>query len=273
MKKRLLRFTLSVFALSALVFSFSSCLGDSDSSYELNNNFVYVNTSDLYTYGVNSGQMAVSSEGIRSMNKGDCAIVSFKVSTSSGGSSGIFEAEEMTISQKFYSRDQASVVPAAVPDPTENTVYVKTLGFSDGTAYNFMGDRWLFNVTYEAERTAEFLPQFFYDANNQIETVGGEEVELKPNQVILDVNFTKNAVSGEKEQKSEYFVGNLHGLKNYYRADYTTTDAEVYDSSTGRKAVPVYIKFRYYKPGEETPTYLGSSWTTYCIVFYEGEEL
>jgi len=278
MKKTLLKLTLSVFALSAVVFSLSSCLGDSDSSYELSNDFVYINTSDIYTYAVNtSGNMMVTGDAIRAMTKGDCAIISYKINTGNANAAGIFEAENLQVIEKFFNRDQATIERLSVPSVIENPVYPKTLSVSKATSGNYMGDRWLFSISYDDENDSKFVPQFYYDESNQIEIVNGEEVDIteKKNQVILDVRFTKKNIntSDQKTAKTESFVANLHDLKRMFtNLDYSASDAVEYEA--GKKAVPVYVKFRYYKPGEENPTYLGSSWTSsgYYIYFFQGED-
>lgn len=276
MKKRLLKLTLSMSAILTLISSFSSCLGDSDSSFELSNNFVYIASDDIREYAINTNQIMVSSEGLRSkLSAGDCAIISFKVNTGSA-SSGIYEAENLQIVDEFYRMDQATVNPMA-PNPSPMyPVYPKTLKINSATPGDFMGDRWLFAINYEDESDSKFVPEFYYDANNQFETVSGEseQVALKANQVILDVRFVKkNYNTGSKSDKTESFVANLSGLKTYYtKVDYNAADAVEYDS--GLKAVPVYIKFRYYTDPTKDPVYLGSAWNQqngYYVYFFQGK--
>lgn len=276
MKKRLLKLTLSISAMSALMLSFSSCLGDSDSSFELSNNFVYITSDDIRQYAINTNQIMVSSESLRNrLSVGDCAIISFKVNTGSA-SSGIYEAENLQITDEFHKIDQATISPMA-PDPTpQYPVFPKTLKINSATPGDFMGDRWLFSINYEDENDSKFVPEFYYDDNNQFETSGeGEQVALKANQVIIDVRFVKkNLNTGSKTNKTESFVANLSGLKTYYssKVDYQADDAVEYEA--GLKAVPVYIKFRYYTDPTKDPVYLGSAWNQqngYYVYFFQGK--
>jgi hypothetical protein len=277
MKKRLLKLTLSAFAMLAFVFSFSSCLGDSDSEYEMTNDFVYINYDEsVGMYAINSSGVTMTSDKIKSYSQGDCAVLSYKIKT--GSTSGnLFLAENVSEVDRFARADQAQLISRTVPGTIEHQVYPTTLRLYQSTfvPYNYMGDRWAFNLTYNDEANSGFVPTFYYDESAQFEKdSSGQETALKANQVIIDVRFTKyNYNTGEAKAKEEKFVANLNALRTYYagKVDYTTSDAGEYEA--GKKAVPVYIKFRYQTDPAKDPVYLGSSWTSQSgscfMIFYE----
>ncbi len=277
MKKRLLKLTLSAIVMLSLVFSFSSCLGDSDSEYEMTNDLVYINYDETAgMYAINSSGVTMTSDKIKTYSQGDCAILSYKIKTGSTTGS-LFLAENVSESDYFSRVEQAQLVSRTVPATIENQVYPTTLRLYQSTfvPYNYMGDRWAFNLTYNDVASSGFVPAFYYDESAQFEKdSSGQETALKANQVIIDVRFTKyNNNEGEAKAKEERFIANLSALRTYYasKVDYTTSDAGEYES--GKKAVPVYIKFRYQTDPTKDPVYLGSSWTSQSgscfMIFYE----
>lgn len=272
MKKKLFKLTLSAFAMLTLVFSFSSCLGDSDTTYERTNEFVYIDqASSVGLYSISADLIYATSDAIKALSQGDCAIINYKFNTSQT-SNGVFLAENTQVVERFPSASQPSISPVS-PPTMENRVYPSSLKiYRQFVGQEYMGNRWPFVISYTEEGSSGFRPYFYYDASNQFETnTSGDEVELGANQVIIDVRFTKeNPGTGTSTQaKEEKFVANLSNLKLYY----TTSNGLDYSASgggtdgAGNRYVPVTIKFRYQtEPGKDA--YLGSTWSVSSGAFY-----
>lgn len=271
MKKKLFKLTLSAFAMLTLVFSFSSCLGDSDTTYERSNEFVYIDqASSVGLYSISADGIYATSDAIKALSKGDCAIINYKFNTNQT-SSGVFLAENTQIVEQFPATSQPSISPVS-PPTLENQLYAKSLKiYKQFVGQDYMGNRWPFVISYNEEGDSGFRPYFYFDANNQFETnTSGDEVELGANQVIIDVRFTKDTPgTGTPQAKEEKFVANLSNLKVYYTSanglDYTASDGGT--DGAGNRYVPVTIKFRYQtEPGKDA--YLGSTWSANSGAFY-----
>jgi len=217
------------------VASLSSCLGDSESSYEGQNEFAFIKSSEYGKYAVT--KMAyVQHEDIADLSAGDCVIASYKLNLDNVTSSGYYQANYFDISQTFSRDSQIKAIDAetdTVP-VLQNAFTVVNVAAYNPYQINF-GDRWLMLFTFKAlENEPNPTITFEYDSEMQVE-LDGTNVKDK-SEKIVDIRLKRNMQggTGSEKSKSMYAVVDFSYLRNLFESDMSSDDV-------------VYPRFRYHK--------------------------
>jgi hypothetical protein len=236
MNKKSLKFICGTL-LSVLLFS--SCLGDGENSRQSGVEFAYITSANSVPVAKTSTGMMVTSQEISLLPQGSCYLISYKVSSTSGSTNGVMNAENVTISQDPVSQ---SYLSNSVPVVRLDSLPVKEFYVSAFYPDNFLGDRWLFSGTTSLKQGESIRAEFYYDVKNQKEN----GVALKDNQVILDVRFIRTNVSTDitalDRDQSFLVVGDLGSL----RASFPLVNPS-------NQKTNLIIKFRYHRYQKDAP--------------------
>lgn len=292
MKKRLLNFTpfLTVAAIAA--FSLSSCLGDSESTQEFQDDFVYINQEsggvNSTLYAINAyGQAPFTFNGIGTEYRaGDCLKVSYKVS-SNNMSGNIFIAENLDV-RKVYRKANFSQIsvqygnveasnndPLLYPkDPKIGGVFKRDAGTYD----LFTDNRWRFafeSSNDNNDQIARFKAEFYYnpspEAQKEPDPINASSmIPVGENRIIIDVRFYDMSSQPTGIGTTKDFACDFSEIKRYYTPNYTLPDAST--TQDNKKVVPVYFKFRFSaidRDNKIVTRYLGDTWNAFPLLFVE----
>lgn len=277
MEKKVSKTVFLTFVAAAIsLLAFSSCLGDSESSNEFPNDFVYITRSSDFSsnYGINSTRWCkITFDGINALDKGDCVRMSYKIN-SNNTSGNLYNAENVT-QHKVYTKKDGSQVELGIgqnrPDQSDIEV-LGTLQVNLAVSDETLGDRWLFSFK-RADNTGsidkKYIPRLFYDKDEQTEIdSNGQSKPVGANQAIIDVRFYDGEGSSSSSGigiTSQDFVCDF----SRFRFNYTPDFSNAQDNGGNTKYVYVVLKFRY-KDADGKIKYLGNwSNTGYAMAFFK----
>lgn len=283
MKKNLFKVSLILSTISLL---FSSCLGDTDSTYEASNDFTYVkrNSSDGVVYAslfAYAGLFATS-PAIADLNPGSCYFMSYKLSTSN--TQGAYYVAELVANPVPIPQSQGVLVlneGESLPSQ-QNEIYPTSLAVSKGAPGEFLfEDRWLCSAKFKKALNDEISIKLYFDPNNQFEDLE----KTKPvgaNKMILDIALVKNYPSTQEETVQDYsFVANMSGMRSYIEniiMGSVTTSKPTIEMSEQDEAYVQY-RFRYKKEssnvaeGYEVKLYPENSWSDNIRLYFNKQEM
>lgn len=216
---------LSISFVSALMLT--SCLGDSEMKIGNDESFAY--------YGIWGDEIRPSlntSEGYRlqySGNQivpGDCAVVGYTIVNPTAG---INVDENLTV-KKVYSEDNQNEVNIVPELETNGDIYPTSFAVARFAYNDYLGDRWLMNMTTSSDLAAsDVYVKFYYDKSRQVlpTKLGEYDVPdpdsyepVKKNQVVIDVRVFKDKGEGSaaevevgKDKMRQSFVANFNDLR------------------------------------------------------------
>ncbi len=177
---------LTVIVVAALL---SSCLGDEDNKIEVKTpTFSYVRDYNGSLVAAVSGinMYIVSNTLSNTASHGDCVFLTY-TTQHGASSSGIYGAEIKTISDPI---EQEPIEKVTQIPTLENQVYPSTMSVKTYSPDSFLGDRWLFNGSFELKDEEIVVPRFYYNTENQIEIDSNKNpVTIGKNCGIIDVRF------------------------------------------------------------------------------------
>lgn len=251
MKTTALKWICSALFLPLLL---SSCLGDGDSSYTVENDFGYVSTLEVEglgyikcaaVYGGGYG-LYISNDDIKGLQENECYRMNYVIPDMSNTSYGIHSANTMGTASFKQIPQYAAKVVAYIPENETKAFYLTDSGFavSMRSPNDFFGNRWAFEYRGVMKEGDDIRPYFYFDESNQREYINGDWQPLASNRMIIDVRFEKESegIGTAKVDKKE-IVGNLSEIKSYFEGSVD------FGSSN---AVYVGIKFRYIRKSSET---------------------
>lgn len=249
-----------LFSLLSIPLLFSSCLGDDNNNASSTYNTDLAFTQVDATYGIYAGTSYgyfITSPEIQAASLNKCYIIGYTVSSSGATSSGVYNAESVTLKEGPFT---ATSLKATVPPTDDNSIPVSSFSLSYGNPIKtYLQDNWLFTTTLKKTTGENVRAEFFYDRNNQIEN--GEPIGK--NKVIIDVRIYKDGEGiGTETNTASYVAGNFSGLRNWLDVDYDTSATYTF----------VFVKFRYQKidtEGKITTESIGS-WTLGNGAYYMG---
>lgn len=241
------------FALSAMVLLLSSCLGDNNSTYEGTNDFVYITTSDSYQkYAVSSEYIGLgfTGEAIQSALSERCYFASYKLSTSDMATGGqIFNAQDLYLDKVIpQSYDVQFATPPTTGTIIDSEIFLHKFGVQRYHTSSLLGDKWLLSININRNEGEEVNAYLYYDSMNQY--TDAAQTPLTANKIVLDILFTKNALSGEEGDKTDYFyVADLDRIRTSYSQLLNASGESVlsFIEESGVKYAPLQIIFRYKK--------------------------
>lgn len=247
MKVAFIKLISSIFITALLM---TSCLGDSDNSYQIDRTFAYVTNVDGVKVACTDIGYVNSAVGMENMMDGQCYFVGFKI-TNTNSSTGIYSAEYMNVldngaidqSRLSDGKPYYNIDPITQNDSIQIASMRLAAYYPAKELYN---DRWLFSFSipnmYEDDEVDAY---FYYDPTNQVNEKG-ETIGISDNKIVIDVRFIKKEGSGAgtSRTKEYFYVGNLSSMRSY--------EPKYNDKGTAGVAV----KFRYVIPrsGETPPT-------------------
>lgn len=278
MKKNLFKASL---LLSSFALLFSSCLGDTDSTYEATNDFAYVRTNPedgvryatLFAY---LGLFTTSTE-IQGLKDGSCYFLSYKLSTAN--MHGNYFAAELNANPiPIPQSDRVLILEEGELVPTQqNEIYPSVLGISKGSPVGSMfEDRWLCSAKFKKALNDEISIKLYFDPSNQFEDLE----KTKPvgaNKMILDIVLVKNYPSTQEETVQDYsFVANMSDMRSYIEdliKGGVTASVPSVELSEQNEAMVQY-RFRYKKESEkaaegyEIKLYPENSWSDNVRLYF-----
>lgn len=275
MKKNLLKsIYLTVFA-ALLSCTFSSCLGDSESSREFPNDFVYITVGNDYVtkYGINyTGWCRITYDGINNLRQGDCVRMSYKIN-SNNISNSLYNAENVTL-HKVYTKSDGSQIDLYIGKNWSTPVDIEVPGtfhVNFATADQTLGDRWLFSFkrtdnTGSIEK--KYVPRFYYDSSESAQTetdANNQSTPVGVNRAIIDVRFYEGEGGANPSGvgiTSGDFVCDFSNFRNTYKPDFTNAQ-----ESQGKLYIPVVFKFRY-KDADGKLKYIGNWQNTGYVMYF-----
>ncbi|GAB6013092.1 hypothetical protein [Viscerimonas tarda] len=198
----------------AVALMFTSCLGESENSRTAKGEFVYITTINnakvaAFSYGY------LSSDALAGLSDNDCALIDYKVNFN--------QSNNFTYRPDFLNIDPVNTFPARnqfTATITEQDVYenmTKNDAFENVAINAFwpdehLGDRWLFEYTYQKYGEEE-APEFrvYYNPNTQ----DGED--LNKGIVTLDCIFARtggSSVGITPQRETTKAVVNFKHLRN-----------------------------------------------------------
>jgi len=276
-----MRITKLLFSIVTLGVILSSCLGSDDNTIEVKTpTFAYIqsynNSLIAAVAGINN--MYITSKTLSySASHDDCVFVTFK--TQHGATSnGIYGVEITSITEPLL---QEPIVKVSEMPVLENQVYPTSFSVKTFHPQIFLGDRWLFNATFNLKDEEIVEPRFFYNTDNQIEyDYEGNPRPVDKNQGIIDVRFViVNPNENEETTKKTVIRNDIVGDFSNLRVDkFLPLD----EKPTSSVSVNFPLKFRYTKlsfdsRGDEIlQTEIIGSWntstsTSYGITFVANE--
>lgn len=264
MKKMILKIFLPVFSIILL---FSSCLGDSETTFEQSRSFSYIGTYDGVQYAATASGYKITSDVIKGqLTAGQCYYLSFKLGSGSASSNGIYNADMSGTPELIKASAFSLSAPPTTPPANSDSLYVNVFNVGNRSPVDYYGDRWHFAYTWQKRGDETSVAQFFYDKTNQIDADGTEintsTSSERENKAIIDVYLTKTNLdeNGVAQSDTKETVANLSTFKATFNANPDSEKDIVTDGST--KYVRVAIKFRYWAINATTKLkeqkYLGS---------------
>ncbi len=227
--------------ISTVVLLMSSCLGDSDSSIQIDRDFAYITTVDGIKCAATSSGYIVDQAGdvVSGLTTGKCYWIAYKITGSS--SSNIYQAEYVNVLENGKSLPQENLIPRVpysnVTEAQRNdSIIAMSMSVGGGFASDYWGDNWLINFSVPLKEDEKVITYFYYDADNQDKDESGK---VEKNRIIVDVRFiktNKNPENVNTSNKPLSAIGNLNYIRNFYQPDYD-----------GKEFVDVPMKFRYQK--------------------------
>lgn len=283
MKKNLFKASL---ILSTITLLFSSCLGDTDSTYEASNDFVYVNTNpsdgvvyaSLYAY---AGLFATSPE-IANLRPGNCYSLSYKLTTNN--TQGAYYIAELTAapvpipqSNGVLFLNEGETLPSQ-----QNEIYPTSLGVSKGYPGEFLfEDRWLCSAKFKKALNDEISIMLYYDPNNQFEDLKKEK-PVGANKMIFDLVLVRNYPSTQEQTVQDYaFVSNMSGMRSYVEDIImgAVTPSNPTIEMAEQDEVYVQYRFRYKQDSADSAEgyvvklYPENSWSDNIRLYFNKEEI
>lgn len=229
----------------------TSCLGDSDTTATLGNDFIYIGYSDGTKYAMTSIGMVVADELTNSekLSIGDCAFVALKINTDNKVGN-MYKAEYFSIDDDKIFRNGSQI------QPQEGRVFRDTLA-SDKmffkeiikhqclmSPYTLWGNRVFFTYTY-TKRKSEIDPVLVvtYSPDQQKDLSGNE---LKEGECVLDFELKRQGDAGtgvDFEKVTKSVVINLSAFRNEVRKRAKAVDG-------ADKTATLDIYFRLFKEKE-----------------------
>jgi|GEM_PF-2676434 len=227
--------------------TFSSCLGDNESTSSQDNAYCIIGSEGGINYAKLYYLELTNKDRFKDYESGDVMLLNYKINYSSiitipGTSTQIFEAEYAAPSSENYvfkKSEHLNVNYGNVDLESKNPNIFTSFSLEGNghRASKYFSDRWLINyqAKYTKEQTATI--ELFYDEEQQFDADGKE---LPENTYIVDVKLnisgTPNS-SSEATNKEQYVVANMNRLRT------TLHPAEINDENI----TYVKILFRYFK--------------------------
>jgi len=229
-------------ALASIVL-LTSCLGDSENSYE-GTVFVFIKKDKSYNLYAQSIYGGLYHENVSTLSEGDCAFVNMKILTDNKTSSGGYYAEKFDITVKYPYANQ--VVPVIQKNSVDTTAlesnklaFINFNANSSGT-YNAVYDDDPFGRRRTMDFTCKMGPdevspkiELYYDSEAQYDLYGKP---IADNERIIDIRMRRigDEVSEDNQTSKQVSVAvnyqALHPILESFKDD--------------EKAV--YLRFRYH---------------------------
>lgn len=246
-----------LYLMSAALLSttLSSCLGNSESTYENQNEFSIVKIDDNSgaKYALTASNLYVNSDDINKYDQGDVLLLNYKVNFDNYLTEYILKADYAAPAGEnstFRNASQKTVQIGDVDLSSDNNPNAFTSLGLTGVGHTTAGslaflNRWLFIYQAKIADGQAMSLDLFFDINKQYDESGND---LPENTYILDakLNITGTPNTGaESTNKENRTVFNLTNIKHQLTPDVVDEDGVV-----------VKIRFRYYKSdNSEKPTY------------------
>ena len=210
MKKAFLKISLSLTAIALL---FASCLGDNESSFEVQNDFSYVTTD---SYGIKYAAVwqqlvGITSPEISNLSNG-CYEISYKITQTSATSSGYYAAE-VTSTKRIPTNTGDLHLLYAAPTTVTNELYSTSFAVKQFSPYSLLGDNWWYSVTSKIADGERVHADFYYDPTNQ--RYGTNNTETTSNQMVIDIVLRIDNVGGELISTSKKAVQSFNDIRQY----------------------------------------------------------
>ncbi|HCO67273.1 MAG TPA: hypothetical protein DIT04_05890 [Dysgonomonas sp.] len=201
--------------------SFTSCLGDTESSTTASDFAVIQQTEDYTYYARVSNGLAISWTGLSSKyNVGDALVMTYTVDLNQYG--GIYSTDPQNIQEQEYypSQNQLRInVGENTSDtiPENNPYKFETLNLRGWSPYeDIYKDKFLFYVKAKIKDGQTMVPVFSYDtADGMQRTSTG--ADLPENTIIIDVRLVVRGdgnPGSTETSKEENFVVNFEDIRN-----------------------------------------------------------
>lgn len=234
----------------------SSCLGDTESSFESMDYGVISDISGTKTLNVLVNGYNIyylSSPSISNYNTGDILRANYKINLNNVNSSGVISADYITVSEgSVYPNSEQEVVKNESVPESLNQYKLKSLNVPIRIVNTYLRNKMLFTYTY-SKKTGESIDGlvFYYDKDNQ------EDAGKVENTYIIDVRLKVDGTAiGTEGTTTEGGTG----------ADFSAFKNSVKPATIGSEGTSVSLWFRYYQENSTTPTLLKTG-----SIFYNKE--
>lgn len=272
MKKSIFNLFLSLGLIIGL--SLTSCLGETKSTFEPENDLCYITTTDMGTKCAISSSTGywMTSSYINNLNTNSYYYLKYHCELSQGQDSqglyvatnvgpGTSGANPLPENNKFTQTDKLVNYPQSVQVEGVNPS-ITAISPNFYTPYKTFNDKWIFYFT--AQTYAEDWEYKYYDGgriyrNNIVVNVvlqQDNQGSLNENQAILNVYLTRHDpnlsvdTTADLKTSGGYAVVDLSQLRTYFQNNMTGL------STTSAKAA--YFQFQYYKYNTSTKKYEAS---------------